>query len=88
MVCVGAGRSIPSATAALAALTPLGMACTDEDGTERLAQGGHQWAAWEVGDIPGCTGWHVNMRVLDPDLDLSSLEPYRAYPAAPYCVWA
>jgi hypothetical protein len=61
---------------------------TDEEGTIHLAQGSHQHALWEVGELPGREGWHVNLRVLDPEMDLSALEPYRVYPATPDCVWA
>lgn len=72
----------------LAALAPLGMTYTDEEGNEHLSQGGHKWAAWQVGEIPGRDGWHVNLRVIDPELDVSALEQYRVYPQFPKCVWA
>jgi hypothetical protein len=66
----------------------LGLTYTDDDDTEHVAQGGHQYALWEVGHIPGREGWHVNIRVIDPNLDVSSLEPYQVFPANPVCVWA
>lgn len=78
----------PDPTTMLDALRPLGMTTTDEDGIERLTQGGHQFALSEVGTIPGRGGWHLNMRVIDPDFDVSALEPWRVYPVAPVCVWA
>lgn len=67
---------------------PLGMTSTDDDGTMYIIQGTHQYALSEVGSIPGRGGWHVNLRVVDPTLDLSSVEPFRVYPDHPFCVWA
>lgn len=61
---------------------------TDDVGNTYLSQGGHQYALWEVGQIPNKDGWHVNLRVVDPTLDLSSVEPFRVYPDHPFCVWA
>lgn len=78
----------------LGALRPLGMTylteSTDEgmDRIERVSQGSHQYALWEVGEIPGKDGWHVNLRVIDPNFDVSSLESYRVYPQQPVCIWA
>jgi hypothetical protein len=51
-------------------------------------QGSHQYALWEVGHIPGREGWHVNIRIIDPSFDVSSLEPYQVFPANPFCVWS
>lgn len=39
----------PNATAMHAALAPLGLSTTDEDGQARLVPATHQYAAWEVG---------------------------------------
>jgi hypothetical protein len=66
----------------------LSLTYTDDDGIEYVAQGGHQYALWEVGHIPGREGWHVNIRIIDPNFDVSSLEPYQVFPANPVCVWA
>lgn len=65
----------------LTLLEPLGMVV---DGT--LSIGGHQYAAWEVGQIDGIDGWHLNVRNID--LDLSSLDVYQVAPVNPICVWA
>jgi hypothetical protein len=59
---------------------------TDDDGTH-FSQGGHQFALWEVGEINGVDGWHVNLRIIDDTLDVSALEPYTVYPNNPVCVW-
>jgi hypothetical protein len=66
----------------------MNLTYTDDDDIEHVAQGGHQYALWEVGNIPGRDGWHVNIRVIDPNFVVSSLEPYRVFPANPVCVWA
>lgn len=78
----------PSSSDAVASFRAVGMTWIDDEGSERLAQVSHQHALWEVGEITGKDGWHVNLRVLDPEMDLSALEPYRVYPANPVCVWA
>ena len=72
----------------LSVLEPLGMTYTDDEGVVKVSQGGHQYAAWEVGEILGYTGWHVNIRQIDMEMDLSSFDPYRVYPPYPVCVWA
>lgn len=72
----------------LDALRPLGMTYTNDDGQEHASQGSHQYAAWVVGEIPGYEGWHLNLRVIDPDFDVAALEQWRVTPAAPRCVWA
>ena len=59
-----------------------------EDSVEHISQGGHQYAAWEVGEIEGAEGWHYNLRVVDPEFDVSSLEQYAVNPKHPRCVWA
>lgn len=60
---------------------------TDDEGNVHLSQGSHQWALWEVGEIVGKDGWHVNLRVIDDTLDVSALEPYSVAPRNPACVW-
>lgn len=72
----------------LSVLEPLGMTYTDDEGNVQVSQGGHQYALWEIGEILGYTGWHVNIRQIDMEMDLSSLDPYRVYPPYPVCVWA
>jgi hypothetical protein len=83
----------PTESAMLDALRPLGMTYTEptEDGAdlvEHASQGSHQFALHEVGEIPGLDGWHVNLRVIDPELDVSSLEPFAVHPRNPVNVWA
>jgi hypothetical protein len=73
----------PDQPAALAAFAALGMTHDDQ-----LSQGSHQFALHEVGEIPGLEGWHINLRVIDPALDVSSLEPFAVFPTSPRCVWA
>jgi hypothetical protein len=73
----------PDQPAALAAFAALGM--THD---EQLSQGSHQFALHEVGEIPGLEGWHVNLRVIDDALDVSSLEPFAVHPRNPVNVWA
>jgi len=72
----------------LTALQPLGMTYIDADGNEHASQGSHQFALWWVGQIPGKDGYHVNLRVLDPSLDVESLLEYQVNPRNPVCVWA
>jgi len=55
---------------------------------ERISQGGHDFALWEVGDIEGVSGYHVNVRLVNEDFDVSSLEQYRVEPTKPRVVWA
>lgn len=78
----------PDQPAALAAFAPLGMTYTDDEGTERASQGSHQFALWVLGEIPGIEGWHVNLRVVDPEFDVSSLEVFCIHPQQPVCIWA
>ena len=77
----------PDATTMLDALRPLGMTHTADD-AERVSTGSHQYALHEVGEIPGYTGWHANLRVIDDGFDVSSLEQWRVTPGSPKCVWA
>lgn len=78
----------PTQSAMLGALRPLGMTYTDDEQVERASQGSHQYALHEVGEIHGIDGWHVNLRVIDPEFDVSSLEPFAVHPTSPRCVWA
>jgi hypothetical protein len=83
----------PDQATMLEALRPLGMTYTteateDTEATEQISQGGHQYAAHEVGEIDGVEGWHYNLRVVNPEFDVSSLEQYAVTPANPRCVWA
>jgi hypothetical protein len=79
---------------ALAALRLLGITRIIEpqdeadEPVEHISQGSHQYALWEVGEIPGIDGYHINIRIVDPNFDISSLEPYRVYPKNPVCIWA
>ena len=65
--------------------------------------GGHEYAAWEVGIILGITktetidgvdtivpddSYHYNLRLVDENFDISSLEPYLVYPKASRVTWA
>lgn len=68
--------------------TELGLTYTDENDVEHVAQGGHDYAPWEVGEIPNRSGWHVNMRILNTNFDMTALEPYLVFPNQPVCVWA
>ena len=77
----------PDQATMLEVLRQIGMTYTVED-TEQISQGGHQYAAWEVGEIEGAEGWHYNLRVVDPEFDVSSLEQYAVNPKHPRCVWA
>jgi hypothetical protein len=74
----------------LSALRPLGMTYTSEgdEPVEMVSQGGHQYAAHEVGLIDGVEGWHLNLRVVDPEFDVSSLAEFEVYPTNPRCIWA
>jgi hypothetical protein len=60
---------------------------TDDDGVH-LSQGGHDYALWVVGDIPDTEGFHINLRVINPEIDTAALEPYIVHPRNPRCVWA
>ena len=64
------------------------MTYTGEDGNEQISQGSHAYALWEVGEINGKDGWHVNLRLIDQTFDVSPLDQYRVYPPYPVCVWA
>jgi len=78
----------PDHSTAIEALSANGMTYTDDDGVEHPSQGGHDYALWEVGTIEGVDGWHVNVRLVNVDFDVSSLEQYVVHPNQPRCVWA
>jgi hypothetical protein len=80
----------PDQATMLSALRPLGMTYTTEgeDSVEHISQGGHQYAAWEVGEIESIEGWHYNLRVVDPAFDVSSLAEFEVTPTNPRCIWA
>jgi hypothetical protein len=80
----------PDQATMLEALRPLGMTYTTEgdEPVEMVSQGGHQFAAHEVGEISGVEGWHLNLRVVDPEFDVTSLEQYAVSPRQPRCVFA
>lgn len=69
-------------------LEPLGMVSYSDAGSPQLIEGNHQYAAWQVGEIAGYDGWHLNVRQIDPEFDLSSLTAYEVHPTQPVCVWA
>jgi len=78
----------PDQTTAIEALSANGMTYTDDDGVEHPSQGGHDFAMWEVGSIEGVSGWHINVRLVNVDFDVSSLEQYVVTPRNPKTVWA
>jgi len=45
-------------------------------------------ALWEVGEIVGVEGYHVNVRLVNEYFDVSSLEQYVVTPRNPKTVWA
>ena len=57
------------------------------DGVEQIADS-EKYALDIVGEIPGRSGFHANLRVMDDDMDVSSLDPYVVFPANPVRVWA
>ena len=69
-------------------LIPLGMVSFDDDGNPSLIQGNHQYAAWQMGEISGYEGWHLNLRIIDPEFDVLQLRGYQVFPSSPSCVWA
>lgn len=71
----------------LTVLSANDMTYTDDD-TIYASQGGHQYAAWVVGEMVGYGGYHYNLRLIDESFDVSSLEQYLVVPSAPRVVWA
>lgn len=71
----------------LSLLEPLGMTYTDDDGIH-VSQGGHQYATWYIGEIEGVDGVYLNLRLIDMEMDVSSLDPYIVTPANPKYTWA
>ena len=80
----------PDQATMLSALRPLGMTYTTEgdEPVEMVSQGGHQYATWTVGEIEGVEGFHLNVRVVDPEFDVSSLAEFEVFPRNLRCVWA
>ncbi len=68
---------------ALEICAPLNMVYEDT-----LLTGSHQYSLWKVGEIFGLSGWHINMRINDPNFDTTLLEPYIVNPNNPRCRWA
>jgi hypothetical protein len=80
----------PDQATMLSALRPLGMTYMTEgdEPVEMVSQGGHQYALHEVGELPEATGYHLNVRVVDPEFDVSSLAEFEVIPTNPRCIWA
>jgi len=78
----------PDQPTALEALSDAGITYTDDDGVEHPSQGGHDYALWEVGEIESIEGWHINVRLINVDFDVSGLEQYVVHPTNPRVVWA
>jgi hypothetical protein len=78
----------PDQTTAIEALSANGMTYTDDEGIEHPSQGGHDFALWEVGTIEGIEGWHINVRLINVEFDVSGLEQYEVEPQKPVCIWA
>ena len=80
----------PDQVTMLSALRPLGMTYMTEgdEPAEMVSQGGHQYATWTVGEIEGVEGFHLNVRVVDPEFDVSSLAEFEVFPRNLRCVWA
>jgi len=78
----------PDQPTAIEALSANGMTYTDDEGVEHPSQGGHDYAMWEVGSIEGVDGWHINVRLVNVNFDVSSLEQYVVHPTNPVCVFA
>lgn len=80
------------------AFRPLGVVMTDDSGNEYLQQGSEQFALSEVGEIPKANytdesgnevrPWHVNVRLIDEALNLSSLESFQVTVRNPINLWA
>jgi hypothetical protein len=78
----------PDHPTTLLALSANGMTYTDDEGIEHPSQGGHDFALWEVGTIEGIEGWHINVRLINVEFDVSGLEQYKVEPQKPVCIWA
>ena len=68
-------------------LTANGMTYTDDEGIH-ASQGNSQYAAWVVGELNGYEGYHYNLRLVDLNFDVTSLEPYLVHPQEPKVIWA
>lgn len=75
-------------TAALLVFLDLDMTYVDDEGVGHISQGTHQYALDEFGEIPGKEGYHINLRVIDPEFDVSAMEPYQVFPQQPVRIWA
>lgn len=79
----------PDKQTMLEILESLEMTYINQETNEiHLCQATHQYAAHEVGEIPGIDGWHYNLRLIDTSFDLSKLETYKIEPKFPVCVWS
>lgn len=78
----------PTIALALAVLRPFGMTYMPEEGNEQFIKGSHQWALDIVGEILGKEGFHINLRLVDITIDVTSLNDYLVYPSSPHRVWA
>lgn len=77
----------PDEATAFAAAQELGAVIQTEDG-ERLVSFTDRYAIGVIGEIPGETGWHVNLRIVDGSPLPEELAPFVVTPATPYRVWA
>jgi hypothetical protein len=68
-------------------LVAKGMTYTDDEGIH-ASLGAYQYTAWVVGELPGYDGYHYNLRLVDLNFDITSLEPYLVYPQEPKVIWA
>lgn len=62
--------------------------CMDMEENLEWIVANENWALHEVGEIPGKEGWHINLRIINQELDLSYLDEYKVEPKNPFCVWA
>jgi hypothetical protein len=69
-------------------LSPLGMIDENGDGEQIVVSNPPYYASWVLGEIVGYSGWHLNIRQIDPNFDLSAIDPYQVYPQDPVCKWA
>ena len=60
----------------------------NDDCYNKVSTSSNAHAAWEVGEIPGVHGYHLNIRVISADFDYAALEPYIVIPRNPRVVWA
>ena len=77
----------PDEATSFAAAQELDAVVETEDGP-RLARFTHRYAIDVIGEIPGETGWHVNLRIVDGSPLPDELAPFVVTPTNPYRVWA